>query len=188
LRALPAFAAYPLRRDRGAVKGALLHAVLGGASRAQLDSWTDTFLQGLLRDGLYREALQAISSHRASGAHLLLMSASTDLYVPRIAQRLGFDECTCTAVRWRADGRLDGRLASANCRGEEKQRRLAQYIERLHPSSVHAYGDSAADLAHMRLAQHAYLINMAPGPGAPSGTAIQALHWHQSAGLSSQGV
>ena len=34
--------------------------------------------------------------HRARGDRLLLMSASTDLYVPRIGRALGFDETICT--------------------------------------------------------------------------------------------
>ncbi len=69
--------------------------------------------------GLFAEALRAIEAHRAcKGDKLLLMSASIDLYVPLIGGALGFGQTLCSQVRWRGDGRLDGCLATANCRGE----------------------------------------------------------------------
>jgi phosphatidylglycerophosphatase C len=179
---LPAAVGFALHRDRGALKGALIHAMLGGVPRASLDRWTERFVAELLTDGLYAEALAAIAMHRARGDRLLLMSASTDLYVPHIGRALGFDEIICTEVRWRADGRLDGRLASANCRGEEKRRCLAALIARDAPGRVYAYGDSRADLAHMQLVQEAYLINASPRL-AERQAQVQAIHWYQRGGI-----
>jgi phosphatidylglycerophosphatase C len=126
--------------------------------------------------GLFPQALAAIAEHRARGDRLLLMSASVDLYVPRIANALGFDEVACTTLLWQPTQRLDGRLASGNCRGEQKRVRLAALIERDRPRCVYAYGNSRADLPHLALAQHAYLIN------APSGLSrqlpqIEPLRW-----------
>jgi phosphatidylglycerophosphatase C len=179
---LPAAAGFALHRDRGALKGALIHAMLGGVQRASLGRWTERFVAELLTDGLYAEALAAIAMHRARGDRLLLMSASTDLYVPHIGRALGFDEIICTEVRWRADGRLDGRLASANCRGEEKRRCLAALIARDAPGRVYAYGDSRADLAHMQLVQEAYLVNASPRL-AERQAQVQAIHWYQRGGI-----
>ena len=183
LLVLPAAAGFVLHRDRGALKGALIHALLGGVRRASLNRWTERFVAELLIDGLYAEALAAIAMHRARGDRLLLMSASTDLYVPRIGRALGFDEIICTEVRWRADGRLDGRLASANCRGEEKRRCLAALIARDAPGRVYAYGDSRADLAHMQLVQEAYLVNASPRLVERQAPQVQAIHWHQPGGI-----
>jgi phosphatidylglycerophosphatase C len=146
-------------RDIGALKGGIIHATLAGASRASLMRWADQFVARLLRRGVHREALSTLESHRRRGDRLLLMSASPDLYVPQIAAALRFDECICTPVRWRADGRLDGRLAAENCRAEEKRRRLAAVIARDGPSRVRAYGNSTDDLIHMQLADESYLVN-----------------------------
>jgi len=88
LLALPGAARYLFNRDRGAFKGAVIHALLGGAQRASLERWAERFVAGLLDHGLYREALDAIAMHRARGDRLLLMSASTDLYVPRVGRAL----------------------------------------------------------------------------------------------------
>jgi phosphatidylglycerophosphatase C len=183
LLALPAAAGFVLNRDRGAFKGAVIHALLGGAKRASLARWAERFVAELLPDGLYAEALAAIATHRTRGDRLLLMSASTDLYVPRIGQALGFDEIICTEVRWRADDRLDGRLATANCRGEEKRRCLAALIARDAPGRVYAYGDSRADLAHMQLVQEAYLVNPSARLAERLAPHVQAIHWRQPAGI-----
>ena len=177
LLALPAAVRYLFDRDRGAFKGSVIHALLGRAQRGSVERRAERFVAGLLDQGLYGEALGAIAMHRARGDRLLLMSASTDLYVPRIARALGFDEIICTEVRWRADGRLDGRLATANCRGEEKRRCLAAVIARDAPGRVYAYGDSRADLAHMQLVQEAYLINAALRVTRHAGPQVRALRW-----------
>jgi phosphatidylglycerophosphatase C len=163
--------------DRGAIKGSFMHIVFGGASRSSLQQWSELFVRRLVPTGLHAEARPTLERHRRAGDRLVLMSASIDLYVPQIGTALGFDECICTQVRWREDGRLDGRLASANCQGEEKRRRLAALLERDAPSAVSAYGNSRGDLPHLRLAQAAYLIN--GGPWVHTDTpAVQRLHWH----------
>jgi HAD superfamily hydrolase (TIGR01490 family) len=169
---------YLLHRDRGRFKGALIRATIGGLPRAWLEARAAGFVPRLLRYGLFAEALRAIDQHRARGDRLLLMSASVDLYVPLIGAALGFGQTICTRVRWNPEGTLDGRLASANCHGEEKRRCLQALLAREPAQQLYAYGNSGSDLAHMRLASQAYLVN---GPNrliGPSGT-IEALHWTQ---------
>jgi phosphatidylglycerophosphatase C len=181
ISAFPAPLAFLIHRDRGALKGAAVRAILGGARREQIEQWSAQFVQQLIPRGLFAEALEAIATHRARGDRLLLMSASTDLYVPRIGEALGFDEVICTRVRWRSDGRLDGRLDGANCRGDEKHRCLSAVLARATPSRIYAYGDSGSDLVHMALAQEAYLIN-APQRLTPAGDErLRALRWGQRA-------
>ena len=145
--------------DRGELKGSLLHHALGGLTRSQLEQWVQHYLHDLLSRRLFAEALQRIAQHRASGHHLVLMSASTDFYVPDIGAALGFDQIICTKVRWQADGTFDGRLSSVNCRGEEKARQL-EILQRQHrPLATVAYGNSSADLPHMLLASEAWYVN-----------------------------
>jgi phosphatidylglycerophosphatase C len=181
VRVIPAAVApfkFLIDRDRGALKGAAIHAILGGVERSRIEEWSARFVQRLIPHGLLAEALAAIAGHRARGDRLLLMSASTDLYVPLIGRALGFDEVICTRVRWLPDGRLDGRLDGANCRGDEKHRCLSQVLARAMPTRIYAYGDSRSDLAHMALAQEAYLIN-APARQIPESSAhVRAVAWH----------
>jgi phosphoserine phosphatase len=86
------------------------------------------------------------------------MSASVDLYVPDIGRHLGFDETICSGVAW-TDGRLDGRLRTANRRDEEKARCFRTAAGE-HPGlDTVAYGNSASDLPHMVLATQAVMVN-----------------------------
>lgn len=158
LGALPAVLRYLFDRDRGALKSGLIRSALGGVSRQRLREWNAMFIPALLERGTFANARERIERHRAAGDRLVLMSASPDLYVPEIGQALGFVETICTRLRWKGD-RLDGRLASANRRGEEKSRCLAELRSR-HPGlEVSAYGNSASDIDHLARVEHGVLVN-----------------------------
>ena len=146
------------RADHGELKGALLQATLGGVSRREIDAWRARFLPRLHATGLFADALRAVDQHRRAGDHLVLMSASVDLYVPELAQRLGFDEAICSGVQWRGD-RLQGQLNTPNCRGAEKSRCFHEVAGRFPNLKTVAYGNSEPDVAHLRLADEAVLVN-----------------------------
>jgi len=159
VRALPSLVAYLLTHgDRGRLKAALIRAVLGGATRAQIAAWTQDFVHRLLRHGVFAEALEAVRRHREANDHLILMSATVDLYVPQVAAALGFAECICTPVRWDRE-HLEGSLTASNVRGQEKARQLKLAVSRFSGRRIVGYGNSAADLPHLRLVDQAYLIN-----------------------------
>jgi phosphatidylglycerophosphatase C len=160
--ALGALARFALvNADRGALKSAWIRAVLGGASRSEIEAWTARFVPQVIRDGVRADARAAIAAHRDAGDYLVLLSASPDLYVPAIGQALGFAEALCTRVEWQGE-RLSGRLTTANRRGAEKVRCL-EALRREHPRlPVVAYGNAASDLAHLALADRGVLVNGSP--------------------------
>ncbi len=145
--------------DRGALKSAAIRIVMGGESRAQIDSWADGFVAGLKSRGTFRPtALSVLEQHRQAGDHLVLLSASPDLYVPRIGRLLGFERTVCTGIAW-TDDVLEGSLATPNRRGAEKSACLAALRLQYPGSRFMAYGNSASDLPHLRLADAALLVN-----------------------------
>jgi phosphatidylglycerophosphatase C len=157
--ALPAVLLYVLRlSDRGALKGSVIHWTLGGSTRRELDEWTEAFVPRLLEQGVFRRAREQIAEHKRNGDVLVLMSASPDLYVPAISRHLGFNEVTCTGVRWNGD-RLDGRLTTANCRGMEKVRRFGELRARHAELATAAYGNADSDVDHLRLTDRGVLVN-----------------------------
>jgi phosphatidylglycerophosphatase C len=159
-RLAPALLEYATRgADRGRLKSHAIRAVMGGARRADLDAWAQSFVLALEPRHQFRAAaLAALQVHRAAGDHLVLLSASPDLYVPRIGRLLCFERTVCTEILWQGD-RLDGALKTENRRGEEKLRCL-EWLRTQYPDlPVIAYGNSAADLAHMRRADRAVLVN-----------------------------
>ena len=94
------------------------------------------------------DALATVEAHRAAGDHLVLLSASPDLYVPLIGEHLRFERTLCTEVVWDGD-RLGGALKTPNRRGEEKVRCL-EWLRTQYPDApIIAYGNSDSDLPHM---------------------------------------
>jgi phosphatidylglycerophosphatase C len=146
------------RSDHGLLKAALIRSVMANATRQDVAAWTERYLPQLLRQGVFFNALKQIEQHRAAGDHLVLMTATVDLYVPELAATLGFDEWICSRVAW-ADDRLQGDLIGTNVRDQEKARQLTELRQRFPGRQVVAYGNSLPDLPHMRLADRGVLIN-----------------------------
>jgi phosphatidylglycerophosphatase C len=151
-------------RDRGLLKGRLIRCVMGGEPRSRVDAWSESFVAGLDQRQTFRPgALAVLNAHRRAGDHLVLLSASPDLYVPRIGALLGFERTLCTEVEWQpcppGEDRLDGALKSPNRRGEEKSRCLAALKTLYRGLPVIAYGNSRSDLAHLQKADGALLVN-----------------------------
>jgi phosphatidylglycerophosphatase C len=166
------------RGDEGPVKQAFIKATLGGCNRSDLERWTARFVPHVIAHGTLADALKQVAEHRRRGDYLVLMSASTDLYVPAIARELGFNEAICTEIRWEGD-RLDGTLLTPNRKGAEKARCFTAVRER-HPGlATTAYGNSYTDLPHLRLADHGVLINGSPKARREAESAgVACTEWH----------
>ncbi len=147
------------KHDRGLLKSRVIRMVMGGAGRPTVDSCAEMFVSSLgPRHRLRPTALGVLDAHRTAGDHLVLLSASPDLYVPRIGRALGFELTLCTEIEWQGE-QLLGELRTPNRHGPEKSRCLA-WLRRQYPGMpVIAYGNSASDLDHMRQADRALLVN-----------------------------
>jgi HAD superfamily hydrolase (TIGR01490 family) len=171
-RLAPAFFEYAIRgRDHGRLKSRVIRALMGGVRRAELDVYAESFVLTFAPRRRFRAgALATVEAHRAAGDHLVLLSASPDLYVPRIGRLLGFERTICTELVWQND-RLDGALKTQNRRGEEKLRCLEGLRAQYPNTAIVAYGNSAEDLVHMIRADRAVLVN---GNAAARSAAAQA--------------
>lgn len=158
-RLLPALADYAGSRDRGLLKSRLIRLVMGGARRDELEAFAADYVRRLAPRGAYRaDALATVEAHRAAGDHLVLLSASPDLYVPSIGEQLRFERTLCTELVWDGD-RLNGALKTPNRRGTEKVRCL-EWLRREYPqASIVAYGNSDSDLPHLQRADRGVLVN-----------------------------
>jgi len=162
-----AMAGYLASPDRGLLKSRAIRAVMGGDRRSTVEAWAETFAGNLERRHMFRPAaLAAVEAHRAAGDHLVLLSASPDLYVPAIGRLLGFERTLCTEVKWCHDAaeedRLDGALRTPNRRDAEKSRCLAWLRTEYPRLQVVAYGNSRSDIPHLRQADRALLVNGSP--------------------------
>jgi phosphatidylglycerophosphatase C len=145
--------------DRGLLKSRIISMTMRGASRAAIDAWAEDFVAALQHRGRLRAvALRVLEAHRNAGDRLVLLSASPDLYVPKIGRLLGFERTLCTEIAWDGD-RLAGDLKTPNRRGEEKSHCLKWLRSQYRNFQVIAYGNSTSDLDHMRQADRALLVN-----------------------------
>ncbi|MDR0780268.1 MAG: HAD-IB family phosphatase [Pseudomonadales bacterium] len=152
---------YARQRDRGALKGAVLRWLFGGLPRKLIDDWSQQFARELVARGMFADGLTALRAHLLADEEVVLLSASPDVYVPFIGEALGVKRVICTQVRWNGE-HLDGRLASPNRRGAEKARVLTALRAERSGQSVIGYGNSPADLDHLRLCEEAVYVNAPP--------------------------
>lgn len=144
--------------SRGSLKSQVIRQVMLGASRQSVVDWTDEFCRSRLPAMLNPGALAAIEQHRAAGDHLVLLSASVDLYVPAIGHYLGFDEAICTGVSW-IDDTLEARLTTENRRGVEKRRCIEALRERFPNARLSAYGNATSDFDHLLAVDEPLVVN-----------------------------
>ncbi len=145
---------------RKRLKEFMLSAVLGGASRAEVDAWAAAFVARCMVRGIRPGARRAIQEHKNKGDHLVLATASLDLYVDRFGAYFGFDSVVATRAVWHEAGRISGKIDGENCYGAEKLRRLETDLPEMQGEYlVFAYSDSHADLPMLRRADQAFAVN-----------------------------
>jgi phosphatidylglycerophosphatase C len=174
---LPA-AGFVLRRlDRGGLKGAILHCLFRGMPRETVDAWARRYAALVVPARMFAEGVATLRAHVARGDHVVLLSASPDLYVPEIGRLLGAHEVICTQIRWTGN-RLDGRLAGPNRRDHEKARVVEELRLRLPEQPAIAYGNSTADLIHMQRCEQGVYVNASPARSAElTGSGLRCVQW-----------
>jgi len=165
LAQLPALACaatlYAIRaRSNSWLKQTFLRLIVGRTTRAELGEWTEEFIEHLLKKGLRSSALHAIEHHRRAHHLLIIATASFDFYVEPLAGELGFDHVVCTHAAWTEGGTLTGQLASRNCYGEEKLRRLQEHFG-AHRKEwyLHGYSDHHSDASFLAWVDRPVAVN-----------------------------
>lgn len=99
-------------------------------------------------------ALKRIEWHRSRGDHIVVVSASLDVYLAPWCQAQGLD-VICTVLEER-DGRFTGRYVRGDCSGAEKVRRTRERFLLTQYGIVYAYGDSVEDREMLECAHEKY--------------------------------
>lgn len=162
LRCAPWLAGYVLRVVRNDVaKAKLMQATLAGRSVKEMDDWAARWFAQDFPGQLREDAMARLAWHQQAGHCCVMVSASPDVYLPRVAEQLGFDALICTEME--VEGTyLTGRMKTPNCHGEQKVVRLRAWAaERfgamgLEGATLYAYGDTSGDKPMLRLARHAW--------------------------------
>jgi HAD superfamily hydrolase (TIGR01490 family) len=154
-RVLPALA----RRDRDAVKAIASSVVFSGRKVSEVNDDGKRFAERVASAWIRPQTLAVLRGHQARGHDVVLVSASYGAYLRPLGDRLGVDAVLCTELALDGASCCTGGLDGGNCRGEEKVRRLHDWLAARHGSrdrvEVWAYGDSAGDHPMLRDADHA---------------------------------
>lgn len=105
---------------------------------------------------LDQDLLQQLQQHQQRGDHIVLVSASVDLYLTPICEFLNIELiCTQTEIK---DGLLTGRYHSEDCSREQKKLRILQQYNLADYQAIYAYGNSEEDLDMLSLADYPYMV------------------------------
>lgn len=128
-------------------KGRFFEMVCAGRTEAELRRLAERFVRETLLPLVYPQATERIGWHQRAGHEVLIISASVDLYISLLADRLGVKQCICTKLNVAGD-KAAGWIEGENCKGRAKlDRLLAKYPEsnvKWHESFI--YSDSVTDL------------------------------------------
>ena len=154
-------------RDRRDDVKALLAGVLAGRPAADVHAKGRDFATEIVEQWIRPDVVDRLRWHTDAGHEVILVTASFAAYAEPLGARLGASRVVATELEADGNGRLTGRLAGANCRDEEKVRRLSS-IYGDPPRLAWAYGDSPDDAPMLRLARHPVHVGAEPLVAVPS--------------------
>ncbi|MCH7295408.1 HAD-IB family hydrolase [Acinetobacter higginsii] len=156
LKILPWIQAYYLRLyPAHAMRPRLFQSMFKDISVDVVEQLAQEYAQKLTKK-LDPDLFQQLQLHQQRGDHIVLVSASIDLYLAPICEVLNI-ELLCTQTESK-DGRLTGRYSSEDCSCEQKKLRILQSYNLANYQTIYAYGNSEEDLEMLSLADHPYMM------------------------------
>ena len=155
------------RRDRDRLKALATDAVFRGVSRSRVDALALEHGRAIAAGGLRDDVVARLGWHLEQGHQVVIVSASYEPYVRVVAGSLGAADVVATRLAVDADDVCTGELDGANCRAEEKVRRLEQWL-----SSV---GSPAPTSSCGRTGIRPETASCSPGRTIPSGSASPSI-------------
>lgn len=129
-------------------KEQLFERILAGEEVGRVEALSERFARHHLSRHLRDEVRERFDWHRDRGDRVVIVSASPEVYVRVAGELLGADGVVATRLGLDGGSTLTGRYDGANCRGEEKLRRLRGWMSDTgaDPDRLWAYGNSRGDL------------------------------------------
>lgn len=154
IRLAPAAIAWLGHRDRGIIKAAAVREFLRGEPREALEAQAEAFMEEAWPRFMRPDALACWEDWGRRGAHRVIVTASPETTVLPFARRLGAEALLGTRLAFDAEHRVAGAFDGANCRGDEKVRRLRlAYGGNVRLAA--AYGDTSGDAEMLQIADQA---------------------------------
>ena len=137
---------------------------LAGMDAKLLDQYAREFVDELVPSGLYSEVVEIVEKHKADGLLTILNSASPEIWVKYISEKLGFDHYYGTRVVVNKRVSLFPDIQGGNNKGRVKIGRMQQHFPAdwvdggILPNS-YGYSDSHADLPMLMLCERNVIVH-----------------------------
>lgn len=147
--------------DEKKVKQSFLKFI-DGIDEKDLKILVKKYYDEVLSKILYEDAIDMIRKLKAEGCKVFLISASPEFYVNELynIKEVDFIIGTRFSVN---QGKFERKMLGENCKGEEKVRRLKEYLKEQNIiadyKNSYMFSDSLADKPLLDLVGNAYLIN-----------------------------
>lgn len=123
-------------------------------SQLELEELGNKFSQTIIPKHVFQDALERISWHKQQGHRVVVLSASSDLWLKSWTDKHQLD---LIATQFEKDGlKYSGNIQGKNCFREEKRRIVVEIMNQGHYSNSYGYGDSKADLPFLKEMDYAY--------------------------------
>lgn len=151
----PYILGYKLKLIRGSVlRSKIFKLGFAGLNAAELKQkgleYSQTYLPQIIRP----HALDKIQWHLAQGDHVVVVSASMDVYLKPWCEQYGL-HLLCSEID-EIDGKITGVYKYGDCSREVKKQRILDNYDLSHYNSIYVYGDTVEDQEMLSLATHGF--------------------------------
>lgn len=160
--------------DEKKVKESFLKFI-DGIEEKQLQEVTKSFYSDKLEKILYKDAIDMIRKLKGEGYDVYLISASPEFYINQFYNIKEVDHIIGTRFKFQ-EGKFLREMEGANCKGEEKVKRLKAYLKEnnieVDFKESYMFSDSLSDKPLLDLVGKPYLINF------KKNSEIEILKWN----------
>ncbi|MDR0665586.1 MAG: HAD-IB family hydrolase [Helicobacteraceae bacterium] len=135
-------------------KRRVLAFFFGGSDYDKLLAIADRYAAHRISRIIRPKALEEIKWLQSEGCEIAIVSASVEIWLKKWCENMNL-KLIATKPEI-VDNRFTGALASPNCKGEEKIRRVKESYDLSEFEIIRAYGDSPADRPMLSLARHSF--------------------------------
>lgn len=164
LKAAAGFLRWKIQPSSGRTVKQWSMSFIKGRTVEEMDELSRDFFRDVQQNAFFEDAAPELFSLREKGVKIVVVSASSDLYMKVLPEFLPIDAVISTVCEVK-DGCYTGKIGK-NCKGNEKVLRIQKWLETQHRGidreNSYAYGDSPSDAPMLLLTGNPTLVNPKP--------------------------